>query len=55
MKQRLARPHLANPYWTLHAASALGDGETLWPKPYRAGGEQMQRLAERGEGMGIRV
>lgn len=51
----LARPHLANPYWTLHAASALGDGETLWPKPYRAGGEQMQRLAERGEGMGIRV
>lgn len=51
----LARPHLANPYWTLHAAGALGDRQAEWPKPYRAGGEQIQRLAERGEGMGIRV
>ena len=23
----LARPHLANPYWTLHAAANLGHGE----------------------------
>ncbi|MEM7427929.1 MAG: bifunctional salicylyl-CoA 5-hydroxylase/oxidoreductase [Pseudomonadota bacterium] len=51
----LARPHLANPYWTLHAAAALGDAETKWPDPYTAGGDQMQRLAERGEGSTFRV
>ncbi len=51
----LARPHLANPYWTLHAAAALGNTETRWPNPYQAGADQMQRLAERGEGVTIRV
>ncbi len=51
----LARPHLANPYWTLHAAAALGDDALAWPDPYRAGGEQMRRLAERGEGVALRV
>ncbi|MEO4041713.1 bifunctional salicylyl-CoA 5-hydroxylase/oxidoreductase [Hoeflea sp. CAU 1731] len=45
----LARPHLADPYWTLHAAVALKDGETAWPSPYLAGRDQMTRLAERGE------
>ena len=43
----LARPHLADPYWTLHAATALGDGGTKWPLPYRAGGEQARRLAQK--------
>ena len=43
----LARPHLANPYWTLHAAVALGDTATAWPLPYLAGRDQMRRLAER--------
>ena len=51
----LARPHLADPYWTLHAAAALGDKETAWPLPYLAGRDQMQRLAERGEGLGLKV
>ncbi|MGR3569770.1 MAG: oxidoreductase, partial [Pseudooceanicola nanhaiensis] len=51
----LARPHLADPYWTLHAAAALGDEETAWPLPYLPGRDQMRRLAERGEGLGIRV
>ncbi|SFP94198.1 bifunctional salicylyl-CoA 5-hydroxylase/oxidoreductase [Tranquillimonas alkanivorans] len=51
----LARPHLADPYWTLHAAAALGDEETAWPLPYLPGRDQMQRLAQRGEGLGIRV
>ena len=51
----LARPHLANPYWTLHAAAALGDKTEEWPAPYHAGRDQIQRLAERAEGMGIRV
>ena len=43
----LARPHLADPYWTLRAATALGDKGTKWPKPYYAGGEQARRLRER--------
>ncbi|SFH42144.1 anthraniloyl-CoA monooxygenase [Palleronia marisminoris] len=51
----LARPHLADPYWTLHAAAALGDEDTAWPLPYLPGRDQMRRLAERGEGLGIRV
>ncbi len=43
----LARPHLADPYWTLHAAVALGDEATEWPLPYLAGRDQARRLAER--------
>ncbi|WP_236551266.1 bifunctional salicylyl-CoA 5-hydroxylase/oxidoreductase [Billgrantia tianxiuensis] len=46
----LARPHLADPYWTLHAAAGIQDRECNWPAPYRAGRDQLQRLAERGEG-----
>jgi anthraniloyl-CoA monooxygenase len=51
----LARPHLANPYWTLHAAAALGDAHQTWPAPYLPGRDQLQRLAERGEASGPRV
>lgn len=43
----LARPHLADPYWTLHAAVKLGDTGTEWPLPYLAGRDQARRLAER--------
>ncbi len=43
----LARPHLADPYWTLHAAVAMGDTSTNWPLPYLAGRDQARRLAER--------
>jgi anthraniloyl-CoA monooxygenase len=43
----LARPHLADPYWTLRAAAHLGYQAEAWPLPYRAGGEQLQRLAAR--------
>ena len=45
----LARPHLANPYWTLHAASELGDRLATWPDPYLAGRDQLWRLADRAE------
>ena len=51
----LARPHLANPYWTLHAAAELGDAQVKWPDPYLPGSEQMTRLAERAEAALIRV
>jgi anthraniloyl-CoA monooxygenase len=43
----LARPHLADPYWTLHAAAALGDREVKWPYPYLPGRDQLYRLADR--------
>jgi anthraniloyl-CoA monooxygenase len=43
----LARPHLADPYWTLHAAVAIGDKQCAWPDPYLAGRDQAYRLAER--------
>ena len=43
----LARPHLTDPYWTLHAAAALGDREEAWPEPYWPGRDQLWRLAER--------
>jgi anthraniloyl-CoA monooxygenase len=47
----LARPHLTDPYWTLRAASALGDREEKWPDPYLPGRNQLWRLAERTEQM----
>ena len=39
----LARPHLADPYWTLHQAVQAGD-PTAWPLPYLAGRDQAVRL-----------
>jgi len=43
----LARPHLADPLWTLHAAVTLGDRQVDWPKQYWPGRDQAYRLAER--------
>ena len=43
----LARPHLADPYWTLHAGTDLGDRHEAWPKPYQAGRDQLWRLADK--------
>jgi anthraniloyl-CoA monooxygenase len=46
----LARPHLADPYWTLHAGIRLGDNGGNagdWPLPYLAGRDQARRLAEK--------
>ncbi len=43
----LARPHLADPYWTLRSAVSLGDKHVSWPAPYQAGAEQAYRLAEK--------
>ena len=45
----LARPHLADPYWTLHAAAQLGDRHVKWPDPYLPGRDQLYRLAERAQ------
>ena len=43
----LARPHLADPYWTLHAGVELGDTSCDWPLPYLAGRDQAYRLQEK--------
>jgi anthraniloyl-CoA monooxygenase len=45
----LARPHLSDPMWTLHAAAQLGwKGEGAeWPWQYRSGREQLERLLQR--------
>lgn len=50
----LARRHLTNPFWTLHAAVEQGDRATPWPAPYLGGRDQMARLLER-EQEAIRV
>ena len=51
----LARPHLADPYWTLHAAAQLGYYGETWPLPYLPGRDQLHRLASRSEAPGVKV
>lgn len=43
----LARPHLANPYWTLHAGADAHYQGTTWPKPYWPGRDQLHRIKSR--------
>lgn len=43
----LARAHLADPYWTLHAAASLGYDAGDWPNQYRMGRTQYLRNLER--------
>ncbi len=44
----IGRPHLSNPYWTLHEATKIGDRKAEdWPLPYLNGRDQLWRLAER--------
>lgn len=38
----LARPHLANPAWTLSEAAKIGYGAQPWPRPYRSAKEQSE-------------
>ena len=45
----LARPHLMDPNWSLRAAAELGWSGLASPVQYRAGYQQMQRLAGRRE------
>ncbi len=39
----VARPHLADPAWTLHEAAKLQSRDVVWPKPYESGRDQMYR------------
>jgi anthraniloyl-CoA monooxygenase len=47
----LARPHLTDPNWTLHAAAQLGLGEQWWPPQYLSGKEQLERMLSRQKEM----
>ncbi len=39
----LARPHLADPAWTLHETAALQSRQVEWPRQYLAGRDQLYR------------
>jgi anthraniloyl-CoA monooxygenase len=43
----VARPHLANPAWTLLEAAKIGYAEQPWPRQYRAAKQQLERNLER--------
>ncbi len=43
----IARPHLANPAWTLTEAAKIGFKDMPWPKQYISGKQQMEALFER--------
>ena len=47
----LARPHLTDPNWTLHAAAQLGYRDQWWPMQYLSGRDQLQRLLARQKDM----
>ncbi|HYP69455.1 MAG TPA: bifunctional salicylyl-CoA 5-hydroxylase/oxidoreductase [Variovorax sp.] len=43
----VARPHLANPAWTLMESAKIGYPDIAWPKQYRAAKMQLERNLER--------
>ena len=43
----IARPHLANPAWTLNEAARIGYLDVAWPPQYRAAKSQLERNLER--------
>jgi anthraniloyl-CoA monooxygenase len=45
----LARPHLADPQWTLRAAAELGAGDDPWPVQYLSGARQLERNLARAK------
>jgi anthraniloyl-CoA monooxygenase len=47
----IGRPHLADPYWTLHAAAALGVRDVEWPVQYLSGRDQLERNLARAAQM----
>ena len=51
----LARPHLSDPYWTLHRAAELRYDGVPWPEQYLSGKEQLERLVERADQMAQQI
>jgi len=49
----IARPHLADPFWTIHAAAQQGYTELEWPKQYLSGKAQLERNLARAAQMAL--
>ncbi|HWK83892.1 MAG TPA: bifunctional salicylyl-CoA 5-hydroxylase/oxidoreductase [Caldimonas sp.] len=47
----IARPHLANPAWTLLESAKIGYTDVAWPKQYRSAKQQLERNLERERAM----
>jgi anthraniloyl-CoA monooxygenase len=47
----VARPHLADPAWTLHEAAKIGHAEISWPLPYLSGRSQYEANLKRAAAM----
>jgi anthraniloyl-CoA monooxygenase len=47
----VARPHLANPAWSLLEAAKIGYTDVQWPRQYRSGKTQLERNLERERAM----
>jgi anthraniloyl-CoA monooxygenase len=45
----IARPHLADPSWTLHEAAKQGYKDVKWPDQYLSGKEQLERNIARAQ------
>jgi anthraniloyl-CoA monooxygenase len=43
----IARPHLANPAWTLTEAARIGYTGVQWPAPYRSAKPQLEAIFQR--------
>ena len=43
----IARPHLADPAWTLHEAARLQSHDVAWPRQYLSGRDQLYRELEK--------
>ena len=51
----LARPHLADPFWTLHAAAQLKCAGVVWPKQYYMGRVQLERNMDRAAQLALQA
>ena len=49
----IARPHLANPAWTLTEAARIGFTGVEWPRQYLSGKQQLEREFERQRAQGV--
>ncbi|MCW5653881.1 bifunctional salicylyl-CoA 5-hydroxylase/oxidoreductase [Hydrogenophaga sp.] len=47
----VARPHLADPAWTLHEAAKLQSRAVEWPRPYESGRDQLYREIARQQAL----
>jgi len=50
----VARPHLANPAWTLTEAARIGYRQVKWPAPYRSAKPQLEAIFQRERAAGGR-